>query len=94
MTRSPSDFDAACGRARVPSVHPIPDSSPSTGGTVQFDIDSDPEPSPTNREGRFDFNHGIDDLPQKFKKHEDEHEMLKIAAKEIAKKLDLPVRLV
>lgn len=92
MCRSPSDFDAACGRARVPSVHPLPDTS-STGGTVSFEIESDPEPSPTSKEGKFDFNHAIDDLPQKFKKPEDEHEMLKVAAKEIAKKLDLPVRL-
>lgn len=93
MGRSPSDFDAACGRARVPSV-PLPDTSSSTAGTVSFEIESDPEPSPTSRESRFDFNHGIDDIPQKFKKHEDENEMLKVAAKEIAKKLDLPVRLV
>ncbi|XP_020905834.1 patatin-like phospholipase domain-containing protein 7 isoform X2 [Exaiptasia diaphana] len=89
MCRSPSDFDAACGRARVPSVQ-LPDTTSSTAGTVSFEIESDPEPSPVSKEGKFDFNHGIDDLPQKFKKPEDEHELLRVAAKEIAKKLDLP----
>lgn len=94
--RSSSDFDAACGRARVPNVFPLPDTSSSGGAGATFEIESDPEPSPTSREARFDFpcghsnGHSVEEFPSKTQDEKDD--MLKNAVREIAKKLDIPVR--
>lgn len=94
--RSSSDFDAACGRARVPNVFPLPDTSSSGGAGATFEIESDSEPSPTSREARFEFpcghskGHGVEEFPSKTQDEKDD--MAKNAAREIAKKLDLPVK--
>ena len=85
-----SDFDAALGRARVP---PIPE-SPSR--SAMFDLElSDNEASPTSLEGRFDFpcTPVSEDVSKQFltMDPEEEDKMMKTAASEIAKSLDLPV---
>lgn len=87
-----SDFDAALGRARVAS---FPDSP---GRMATFDLEgSDTEGSPNSLgEGRFDFpcTPVTDDLSKQFLSMDPEEEdmMMKTAASEIAKSLDLPVR--
>ena len=87
-----SDFDAALGRARVPAIPESPSRS------TMFDLDlSDNEASPTSLEGRFDFpcTPVSDDLSKQFltMEPEEEDKMMKAAASEIAKSLDLQVGL-
>lgn len=87
-----SDFDAALGRARITT---LPE-SPSRLAT--FDLGgSDTEGSPTSLgEGRFDFpcTPVSEDQSKQFLTMDPEEEdmMMKTAASEIAKSLDLPVR--
>ncbi|XP_067056188.1 patatin-like phospholipase domain-containing protein 7 isoform X2 [Acropora muricata] len=83
-----SDFDAALGRARVPAIPESPSRS------TMFDLDlSDNEASPTSLEGRFDFpcTPVSEDLSKQFltMEPEEEDKMMKAAASEIAKSLDL-----
>ncbi|XP_031548812.1 patatin-like phospholipase domain-containing protein 7 [Actinia tenebrosa] len=92
--RSSSDFDAACGRARVPNVYPLPETSSSGGAGATFEIESDSESSPTSKESRFDFpcghsnGHNVEEFPSKTQDEKDD--LLKTAVREIAKKLDIP----
>lgn len=91
IIHSLSDFDAALGRARVQSIPESPSRS------AMFDLElSDNEASPTSLEGRFDFpcTPVNEDLSKQFLTMDPEEEemMMKTAASEIAKSLDLPVR--
>lgn len=91
IIHSLSDFDAALGRARVPLSIP---ESPSR--SAMFDLDlSDTEASPSSLEGRFDFPcTPVSEDPSKqflIMDPEEEDKMMKTAASEIAKNLDLPV---
>ncbi|XP_068740999.1 patatin-like phospholipase domain-containing protein 7 isoform X2 [Montipora capricornis] len=84
-----SDFDAALGRARVPTIPESPSRS------AMFDLElSDNEASPTSLEGRFDFpcTSVSEDVSKQFltMDPEEEDKMMKTAASEIAKSLDLP----
>ena len=90
IIHSLSDFDAALGRARVVSVPESPSRS------AMFDLElSENESSPTSLEGRFDFpcTPTNEDLTKHFltMDPEEEDKMMKTAASEIAKNLDLPV---
>ena len=90
IIHSLSDFDAALGRARVLSIPESPSRS------AMFDLElSDNESSPTSLEGRFDFpcTPVNEDLSKQFLSMdpEEEDKMMKAAASEIAKSLDLPV---
>ena len=92
IIHSLSDFDAALGRARVLSIPESPSRS------AMFDLElSDNESSPTSLEGRFDFpcTPVNEDLSKQFLSMdpEEEDKMMKAAASEIAKSLDLPVSL-
>ncbi|KAJ7389184.1 Neuropathy target esterase [Desmophyllum pertusum] len=85
-----SDFDAALGRARLTSFPESP------SRTSMFDLEvSDAEGSPTSLgEGRFDFpcTPVSEDLSKQFltMDPDEEDKMMKTAASEIAKSLDLP----
>lgn len=87
-----SDFDAALGRARLTGFPESP------SRTAMFDLEaSDTEGSPSSSlEGRFDFpaTPVTEDLSKQFltMDPEEEDKMMKTAASEIAKSLDLPVR--
>jgi len=87
-----SDFDAALGRARITILPESPNR------LATFDLEgSDTEGSPTSlSEGRFDFpcTPVSEDLSKQFLTMDPEEEdmMMKTAASEIAKSLDLPVR--
>ena len=90
IIHSLSDFDAALGRARVLSFPESP-SRP-----AMFDLElSDSEVSPTSLEGRFDFpcTPVSADLSKQFltMDPDEEDKMMKTAASEIAKNLDLSV---
>ncbi|XP_027053667.1 patatin-like phospholipase domain-containing protein 7 isoform X1 [Pocillopora damicornis] len=85
-----SDFDAALGRARLTGFPESP------SRTAMFDLEaSDTEGSPSSSlEGRFDFpaTPVTEDLSKQFltMDPEEEDKMMKTAASEIAKSLDLP----
>ena len=86
-----SDFEAALGRARLTSFPESP------SRTAMFDLEvSDAEGSPNSLEGRFDFpaTPVNEDMSKQFltMDPEEEDKMMKTAASEIAKSLDLPVR--
>ncbi|XP_032234183.2 patatin-like phospholipase domain-containing protein 7 isoform X2 [Nematostella vectensis] len=80
--RSPNDFDAACGRARVVTLGEPSGASRS----ATFECGSDSEPSPTSLDARFDFATG--GLSMEV---DEDDELLQTATREIAKKLEIPV---
>ncbi|EDO37833.1 predicted protein, partial [Nematostella vectensis] len=79
--RSPNDFDAACGRARVVTLGEPSGASRS----ATFECGSDSEPSPTSLDARFDFATG--GLSMEV---DEDDELLQTATREIAKKLEIP----
>lgn len=95
--RSPSDFDAVCSRARVPSVQPDSPSSKAVFdlGSKTPDQSDHEETSLSGLETRLDFpvRPLVGDVTKKFLAIDPstEDELLKAAAKEVAKCFQLPV---